>query len=304
MKLRAWSLCVVLFAVACGPKNLHARMAESEEHAGEADAALTRAEQAMRNLEVESAEKSLKEANEILTKPNASLYPEYEMLTARLAQRQGQIPAVRAALEKRRLDERVAKQRGEVESLVEKAKKPLEAMKGTAFEKGDIKDAESALDGLREALLAGAELETKDAGYKEKAKQTGAWLEAQWPTLQLAKGRLEFAETASEKSVAGKADLAAAKKEKVVDARRERYEKAIESFEACVSLGQALLKKYPKLESASVAVGKGSSSPDKVLAECRSAMQATKISLSALPKKKAPKKPAPARASSKKPAKK
>ncbi len=304
MRRRALLWVVAVALGACGPKNLHARMAESEEYASEADAALTKAEQAMRSLEVDEAEKSLKEAGEILGKRNASLYPEYEMLKARLVQRQGQMPAVRAALEKKRLDERVAKQRAEVEGLMEKARKPLDAMRGTGFEKGDIKDAESALDGLREALLSGAELELKDAGYKEKSKQAAAWMEAQWPVLQLARGRLEFSEAVSAKSVEGKEEMAAARKEKAVDDRRARYEKAIAAFDACTSLGRPLLKKYPRLESASVAVGKDSSSPDKVLAGCQSAVQAARISLSALPKKKAPKKVAPAKASGGKPAKK
>src|SRR4051812_11706210 len=114
MRPNAWWVSTLLVCVAltaCGPKSMRAKMKEGEDQADRVSSLLDDAEKALREREPDPAERKLREADEILQRPEIATNPDAEMLKDRLHTLQPQVAQVRAEKEREELARRVAHRR-------------------------------------------------------------------------------------------------------------------------------------------------------------------------------------------------
>ncbi|MFT3713281.1 MAG: hypothetical protein QM817_36965 [Archangium sp.] len=173
-------ILLALFALtACGPKTMQARLKDAERLADKASSALDKAEKAGRELEPKDMERALEDAKEYLAAKDSELYPEAQMNIDRYKELAAQVPAVKAAREKKDLDERLNKARDRIVPRVQAMLAAQDALVENAPTKSKCEDLEERSKALKDAVNDDLDLFVKDADF-------AAWAKSQLKKVDLA----------------------------------------------------------------------------------------------------------------------
>jgi hypothetical protein len=289
MRVETVSL-LALLVFSCAPKSISARREHSQRLADKADESLSRADQAMTELEPDEAAKSLASTQETLSNPDASLYPEYEMLRDKLKEQQARLPAVRRAREQRDLQRAVAEQRKRVEERLQAFQKRMSALNTLEHDIDAVDDALKAASEMLDVIKDGVDLEPKDKGYLEYVRATKKAVEDARPSLTQARalaefiqGPVKFREKAMEAFKAGKA-------QKDPEDRRAAFQEALGLYEKCQAASRSLLTRSPAVSRKPIAALGKKTTPEAFDTACsseaRQVNEALKKLKAQVPKKK------------------
>jgi hypothetical protein len=166
----AGALLALALAASCGPKTMDARMRDAERLADKASTALDDAERQAEALEPDAMQRSLDEAKRLLLEKDLDLHPEAQMHLDRYKELAAKQPAVKAAREKRDLDQRLEAARDAIVPRSRAAADALEQLPATNPTTAQCDDAEAKVNEARKAIDGSQELFTKDADFASWAK--------------------------------------------------------------------------------------------------------------------------------------
>jgi C4-type Zn-finger protein len=259
-------LLLVMTLTACGGHSTkQQRQAQGEKRTDEATLLLNEAEQALRGLDVESAEPRLAKARELLSHPDVDLSPEAEMCRSQLAQLQAFVPRVREERVKRQNRAIEEKARKELEAAVEKQRdavveamfavtEALDALEGTGAGATQVTAVRDAIKRTREQLQTGKELEAKDADYAASARNTERRLEQSEARIRVAQRVIDFISGPLTGSQEVPALEKQARREKDLDARLALYTDMRQRFHRCGEEAEKLLTEVPEFVRSTVPV--------------------------------------------------
>jgi hypothetical protein len=293
--VRAAVFVLVGFVVAAcgGPQTLRGTMDNAERSAQEAENALDEAEKRMDALDAEGAASSLDDAQEKLSDPNISKYPEHGMLKERLAENRKRLDSVKKEIAKRELEKAVQGARQLLEAASARLTAAIEAMKKPSASRAQVEEVEDAEKDLADRIGDARDVETKDA-------ELGAY--ADGLRKQLAKSRDEVGKVSKVmafRSGPGNARVEASvlvaemKGTKDEEDRAELRSKAIDRFQVCVVDGKEMLVRAPELARTKIELdGRGVEAVEAVVASCQKELDAL-VKKASKPKKakSKPKKP-------------
>jgi hypothetical protein len=281
---------VLLLAVAlvgCGPKNLKERTRHGEKRADEASSLLDEAEQSLRGLELERAEKRLQEAKELLSHPDVELSPEADMLRSRHAELQGHVPAARQERARRELDAAVEKQRDGILRVMEALNTAVEALEGKDAGPKQVEAVLTAVERAQEQLREGKSLEAKSEDYAASARRTEQKLTQATAKARFAEQVIAYTSGPVAARLEAEALEKKAKAERNPDAQLTLYTDARERFRQCGEASQQLIAKTPELERSPIQVEGRATTPKAVGAGCTSKAEVLQRTVTKLEKAKA-----------------
>jgi hypothetical protein len=287
---RTW-LVPLLLAVAlaaCGPKNLKERTRHGEKLSDEASSLLDEAEQSLRKLEAERAEKKLQDAKKLMVHPDIELSPESEMLRSRYTELQAMLGPARQEREKRALDAAVEKQRDEILQAQEALNTALEALESKDAGAAQVEAVLSAVARIQDRLREGKPLEAKAEDYAASVRRmeqrlTQATAKAQFTQQVLAYTTGPVATRAEAEALEKKAKA----EKKDPDAQLTLYTDARERFQRCGEASQQMIAKTPELERSPIQVEGRATTPKAVGSGCTSKAEALQRTVTKLEKAKA-----------------
>lgn len=249
---------LVMALAACGPRNMKQRLAHGEKRTDEATVVLNEAERDLQNQEVDTAERKLAKAKELLADPDVELSAEGEMLRSQFAELSARVPKVREEKARKEREAREEKARQELEAAVEKQRdsvvQALDALTTAlvALERTDAGRAQvdavlDAVKQVRERQTAGKELEAKNEDYAASARNTTRKAEQAEARARLVQRIVDF--TAG--PLAGSREAVAlekkAQKERAVDAKLALYTDVRERYRLCKEGAEKLMVETPEL---------------------------------------------------------
>lgn len=281
---------MVALALACGPKTLKQRMAQSESIANEVDEILSKAETKMRELEPTDADELLEDARQELGKPNAELYPEWQMLADRLKRDQAAIPEVKEARRKRDLEEKARRREDELKGDVADCQQAFEALAGAKATSDELERYQKRAKALQSGLDEQPELEKEVPAWGEKVKGYRSMLASQAAKLPAIALRLEFAEGPVAKEAQAREAAEAVKGLKDPAKKASKQEEVVAGYQGCVSQGKSVLGRHPGATLNPIQVAGRSVIPSAFVNDCERALTAAKATLKKLAKAAVPKK--------------
>lgn len=259
---------LALLVFSCGPKSISARREHSQRLADKADEYLSRADQAMTDLEPDEATKNLASTQETLADPDASLYPEYEMLQGKLKEYQARLPAVRRAREQRDLQKAVAEQRRRVEEHLQTLQKRMAALNTMELEVDAVDDAVKAASEVLDVIKDGVDLEPKDKGYLEFVRGTKKTIEESRASLTQTRALAEFVQGPVKLREKALAAFKTGKTQKDQEDRRASFSEAVGLYEQCQSASRRLLTRSPAVSRKAIAALGKKTTPEAVDSAC------------------------------------
>ncbi|MBX7096307.1 MAG: hypothetical protein K1X89_01225 [Myxococcaceae bacterium] len=283
-----WWVVALSLALACGPKTLKQRMAQSESIANEVDEILSKAETKMRELEPKDADELLEDARQELGKPNAELYPEWQMLADRLKRDQAAIPAVQEARRKRDLEEKAKRREDDLKGDVADCQQAFEALAGPKATSDDLERYQKRAKSLQSGLDEQPELEKEVPAWAEKVKGYRAMLAGQAGKLPAIAVRVEFAEGPVAREAQAREALDEVKATKDPAKKASKQEDVVKGYQGCVSEGKVVLGRHPGATLNPIQVGGRSVIPSAFVNDCERALTAAKATLKKLAKAATP----------------
>jgi len=189
--MRRAALLLALGVLGCGPKTLQQRLASSERLATDAEAALAAAEVALDAVDPDQAEAALRDARKLLERPDASLYPEHDLLLDRLKADEARAPPVRAVKEKKDLEAKVELRRKALAAIVARYQQAFDRLIAKDLQKEDLEAFDAAAKELERALEHD-ELVAKSEAWAAEVQERKELLERGAARTGTARARVAF----------------------------------------------------------------------------------------------------------------
>jgi hypothetical protein len=286
---RIWLAPLLLAAAlaACGPKSLKERTAHGEDRSDEASTLLNEAEEDLRSLEADRAEKRLQQAKELLAHPDVELYPEGEMLRSRLVELQGRVASTRQERAQRELDAAVEKQRDGILRVMEALSTALESLERKDAGPQQVEAVLTAVEGAQEQLREGKSLEAKSEDYAASARRAEQKLTQATAKARFTQQVIEFTSGPVVARQEAEALEKKAKAERNPDAQLTLYTEARERLQRCAETSQQLITKTPELERSPIQVEGRATTPKAVGTGCTTKVDSLQRTVAKLEKAKA-----------------
>lgn len=229
------------------------RMDYAEKQAMEAERALDSADHALEALDPDEAEPLIREAKSALKVPEIIAYPDHDLLKERVELAERRLLDVRAELERRKVQERIAERKALVEEAREKLKGAMEATRAPVVTASEIADAKEAITKVHQTLDQGYELASKDEEYGQYARgvvqslaEPRAEIDIATQVVVLREGPLAAARRADELRVKGEV-------EPDPEAKLALYTQARDEVRECASKVKKVLTDAPKVAERPIA---------------------------------------------------
>lgn len=250
-----WVLAPLTLAVglaACGPRSMQARIASGERKSERASALLDEADRAMSELEPDRAEARLREAGDLLSDRDVDLYPEGDLLRARLTEARGRLVLCREERARQDLAREVQRRREEVDRALADLRAALPELERKDAGRAQVDHVRDASRRVEQRVEDGKGLEAKDAAYAEYAGQALKQVEEARGRAAVVEKTLEFIAGPMKDRAEAVALAKRAKAERGLEERLGLYTQARRRFVDCTDNGQKLIDQAPGLEKARV----------------------------------------------------
>lgn len=250
-----WVLAPLALAVglgACGPRSMQARIASGERKSERASTLLDEAERAMRELEPDRAEARLREAENLLSDKDVELYPESELLRARLTEVRGRLAPSREERARQDLQKEVQRRREEVDRALADLRSALPELERKDAGRAQVDHVRDASRRVEQRVEDGKGLEAKDPAYAEYAGQALKQVQEARGRAAVVEKTLEFIAGPMKDRAEAVALAKRAKEERDLEERLGLYTQARRRFSDCIDNGQKLIDEAPGLEKAGV----------------------------------------------------
>jgi hypothetical protein len=237
---------------ACGPRSMQARIASGEKKSERASALLDEAERAMNALEPDLAEARIKEAEDLLLDKDVELYPEGDLLRARLTEARGRLAQCREERSRQGLQREVQRHREEVDRALADLRSALPELDRKDAGRAQIDHVRDAGRRVEQRVEGGKGFEAKDPAYAEHAHQALKEVEAARGRTAVVEKMLEFIAGPMKERTDAVAMAERAKAERNLEKRLGLYTQARQRFSGCTDNGQKLIDETPGLEKVSI----------------------------------------------------
>jgi len=253
--------------MACAPKATRSRLSEADKLGDRAGELLDDAEKALNELDADTAESKLREADLVLKDPRAANNPDWALLVDRYKALDPRVAETRAESTRGKVAQRVALRRAVIAKSVKAFRLAIVDMEQNPADRATVEVARLA------STKVSADIEW-ERGLRERDPDFKNYVEALKIDLQNAESQFALAQHASEFAEGPARDhdaalaLARAKGGKKLEARLKRFQDARDLYRRCNQRAVSLIEANPGLERSAIFVSGRRSTAAAIAQSC------------------------------------
>jgi hypothetical protein len=284
---------VTVAVLACAPRGGRGRMSQGERLGDEAVELLDDAEKALNELDADTAERKLREADRILKDPVASTNPDWVLVVERYKTLEPRVEETRTEKARQQIADRVEKRREVISKSLKVFRIATVDLEKNPTDQATIDAVRRAADQVSADIEWQRELQDKNAEFKSYVAALRIDVQNAHKRLAIAERASDFAQGPARDHEEALALSALAIKEKQLDARLGQLQEARDRYRRCTKGAASLIRANPGLEKMIIPVSGRRSTAGSIANACEArstALEKQIASTQALEKKKLAKK--------------